>query len=345
MGGSSSTEKDLECCACRCQSGCVGEEMSYPAPVPLVQDGLKEELSERAASPELQLSALSVTQIPSLSYSEDDKHVCSGYHGMPSTNGAPERIRRCDPDGVLLQSFLTSSDLGIVKIGFLRRLAFEGRRLPRRQAIPKDSFIKGNLLSRVLNDESKNNVWVVSYAWLTREHPDPTGVRLKELIAELDRLRAQNGDAVFIDYCCLPQNNFLHNAYKAGEGLPRGHPANRTHDEELCFQAAKVKMDIIFASDRSNVVVLPSILELVNCDNRLSKNTVPYCKRAWCYLELAIARYYHRLANEVPGTEDLDHKQFRECVLNGTMAVSCHADREILINMYSRFFLAKNANL
>ena len=46
----------------------------------------------------------------------------------------------------------------------------------------------------------------LSYGWASQFHPSPTGSKMRELAAALEKLGADDGDAVFFDYCALPQN-------------------------------------------------------------------------------------------------------------------------------------------
>merc|ERR1712232_1185067 len=47
--------------------------------------------------------------------------------------------------------------------------------------------------------------FVVSHGWETEVHPCPSGQKLNDLVAALERLDAKDDDVVFLDWCSIFQ--------------------------------------------------------------------------------------------------------------------------------------------
>lgn len=85
-----------------------------------------------------------------------------------------------------------------VRCRFLRQLAKRGGPSPRRQDLPRGSFVDGHVpLGRQL--------WVVSYPWSAQAHPSPNGQKIRELVWELNKHEAADDDVVFLDHMSLWQ--------------------------------------------------------------------------------------------------------------------------------------------
>lgn len=140
----------------------------------------------------------------------------------------------------------------------------------------------------------KRRSFIVSHAWLSKAHPDPDGVHLKEIVEELRKARASDDDVVFVDFCSLYQTDLNHPDAVAilnrGERLPEGHSALRTPHQNEAFQHAMSIMHELYTWYACEVLIVSSVP-----DN--SCNNIPYYNRGWCFFELAISADYWRIAN------------------------------------------------
>ena len=149
-----------------------------------------------------------------------------------------------------IEDFAAEGDVGFVYASYYLELAAQGGRFPRRQEVPPHAVVGKAALKRMADEvrawrkllaEHKDEPWlafqmrfppfvVVSYAWLSREHPDPDGKQLREVLAptiewymaeraklikkshgaaaRLDApFTAEGVDfAIFVDYCGLWQH-------------------------------------------------------------------------------------------------------------------------------------------
>lgn len=268
-----------------------------------------------------------------------------------------------DPEGELLADFLAAADIALIKVRYLRELAASGQLLTRRQDLPDEppevSPQVGLLLPRaapsnevslrehlaVRGEELKRHLqlfklFVISHAWLSAEHPDPTGVRLQDIVEELEYLGACNQDLVFLDYCCLYQldkrNKEYREAMAQGRRLPSDHPALRTARQERCFQEALAHIDIIFASGVSQVVVLPIIHDVSNSGPRHSAYRQAYKDRGFCCFEFAVAKHFGRVVNCVPEMECFSPSALEASVAAGEVRFCCPWDAGPVLELFRR---------
>ena len=64
--------------------------------------------------------------------------------------------------------------------------------------MPKGAYVDGMVPCR-------SQAFVVSYPWSAHLHPFPGGGKIREIVATLDELNANDDDVVFIDFLSLPQ--------------------------------------------------------------------------------------------------------------------------------------------
>eukprot|EP00969_Alexandrium_andersonii_P343433 15180234-Alexandrium_andersonii.AAC.1 len=68
--------------------------------------------------------------------------------------------------------------------------------------------------------------------------------------------------------------------------------------EDAAFKKAMERMELLYASGASRVVVLPEIHSLDAVDSSAyTKNARPYDSRGWCCVGLLIASFFGRVAN------------------------------------------------
>ena len=179
-----------------------------------------------------------------------------------------------------IEAFAAEGDVGFVYASYYLELAAQGGRFPRRQEVPPHAVVGKAALKRMAAEvrawrkllaEHKDKpylAWamrfppfvVVSYAWLSREHPDPDGKQLREVLAptiewymaERARLIKESGYerrlgddarldapftaegvdfAIFVDYCGLWPHERTPNATSVplkGPACSRRAPSCRT---------------------------------------------------------------------------------------------------------------------
>jgi len=183
----------------------------------------------------------------------------------------------------------------------------------------------------------------VSHAWLSREHPDPAGLRLKELVDVVDRLKVPGSAVVFLDFCSLPQHDKMYLKHLApGENVPPGHPALRTDTEERQFQLAMRGMQKLYTSNVSRVVVLCSVPSLPV--KGYTMNDTRYWDRGWCFFEFSIACDYDRVVNpwddsvkQLVKLAPRNMKEFSTALPN--KGFTCSGDANCVKNMFSQLHL------
>ena len=205
-------------------------------------------------------------------------------------------------DEVGFNSFCDASQISWVRVRYLRHVAASGTLLLRRQELPRGTFIVGA-------PPQGRTRYVVSHGWATENHPTPTGARIAQLVAALDKAGATDDDLVFMDFLSL---------YQRARSTPPGMPpqCERTPREKKLFGIALWEMSRMYAFRGCQVIVLPQIEVLPASSEIKSKysdvkgrecqwsatwgwiNTVPYANRGWCAAEFACARKAGIIANK-----------------------------------------------
>ncbi|CAK0818611.1 unnamed protein product [Prorocentrum cordatum] len=180
-----------------------------------------------------------------------------------------------------------------VRCGYLRRLASAGDIMQRCQEVPLDQVFIGSRGFPLVRDGEKKR-FVLSHPWLSKEHPDPTGVKLRLLVQQLDMLHASDDHAVFVDYMSLPQNDKLNpelQRIEAASGMPKpgSHPSVRTVAEEAQFKEALSAMEQIYSIGKTPVIVLP-----MDGDVDAGRE---YISRGWCLLEFCLSMGFDNISN------------------------------------------------
>ena len=137
-------------------------------------------------------------------------------------------------------------------------------RLPRMQDLEPGFLLEPSQAAALLQRRDRS-LFVLSYGWLTKEQPDPTGHHLKALLQCFDHLASKNelpADAgLFCDFACLPQ-----------------YP--RTPKEANVFGAALKIMADLYSSPLGTTVMLSQEVPT-------EYNDRPYDARGWCVMESA----------------------------------------------------------
>ena len=218
------------------------------------------------------------------------------------------------------RAFCIQSRIGWIKVGFIRRFVSAHKQraqdevvlFPRRQELPRGSFYEG------MPPEERRR-FAVSHGWACENHPTPSAERIQRLAQALETAnskRANDDDAVFLDYASLFQNS----RFGTGLGLPP--QRDRTPGESKCFRTALFEISRMFAFGGVEVIVLPQIekwqafpavlgsqhapvLEFSEVKKRDCErsalwgwiNEVPYHNRGWCAAEFSCALKAGIIAN------------------------------------------------
>ena len=260
------------------------------------------------------------------------QRLCEDYHSshLRITNesdlegiiipGLTRSLKRMVPvfkDDCGFRAFCIQSRIGWIKVGFIRRFVSAHERraqdevvlFPRRQELPRGSFYEGM-------PPEKRRRFAVSHGWACENHPTPSAERIQRLAQALETARANDDDAVFLDYASLFQNS----RFGTGLGLPP--QRDRTPDESKCFRTALFEISRMFAFGKVEVIVLPQIekwqafpavlglqhapvLEFSEVKKRDCErsalwgwiNEVPYHNRGWCAAEFSCALKAGIIAN------------------------------------------------
>jgi hypothetical protein len=236
---------------------------------------------------------------------------------IPGLTRSLERMVPVRVDDSGFRAFCIQSRIGWIKVGFIRRFVSAHQRraqdevllFPRRQELPRGSFYEG------MPPENRRR-FAVSHGWACENHPTPSAKRIQRLAQALKTARADDDDAVFLDYASLFQNP----RFGTGLGLPP--QRDRTPGESKCFRTALFEISRMFAFRGVEVIVLPQLerwqdfpavlgsqnapvpefSEVKNRDCERSAlwgwiNAVPYENRGWCAAEFSCALKAGIIAN------------------------------------------------
>lgn len=274
----------------------------------------------------------------------EDRHpTCETPEGIAV--GSIESHRRYGGLGVeqLMQ------DVDLVDAGYLIALATVGGVLPRWQELPGCAKIKPENAWRLRWKKKSLPVLVISYPWLSKEHPDPQGLQLQRISPILEAMVTEARECagqhctvgVMLDYCSLPQ-------------LPR------TEAEQEKFVKGLNTMHKWYAHPFTHVLLMAGPLPPGS-----HSNSVPYMSRGWCYIEHQMAAlvknsdllwdyagytgalsYYkcirqlqaHRKRHP-PLSPDQVKAELHELTASGVMKFSYIEDLETVVDMYRRGFV------
>jgi len=147
----------------------------------------------------------------------------------------------------------------------------DGFVIRRRQDLPEEAFVPV-LLAAELPDTWDAMV-VISYGWLTKEHPDPQGFHMRSLriYLSLHRSSPQTTVGVFWDFASLPQ--------KDASGM-------LSEEDKSIFKAGLKGINILYGGQMNTVIQLtqmPVAKDITSGDKH--PNSTPYSDRGWCFFE------------------------------------------------------------
>jgi len=179
-------------------------------------------------------------------------------------------------DGMSLKRALL--DTVMLDAEWLADLADAGGICPRCQEVPDNA--KVTLAEMEAIRFGGLGVLVISYPWLSSEHPDPNGEQLRR-IAFVFRAFANFAKefpgarfGVFVDYCSMPQ--------KSTTCPPGGD--DRTEEDQLRFKRALDAINTFYGHRLTYVLLVDTALP----QGGAYCNTQVYAKRGWCVAEIAI---------------------------------------------------------
>ena len=230
---------------------------------------------------------------------------------LDSLAGLFDRMPPVPLDALGFRCFCERAQIAWLRVRLVREWAKASGPFPRRQELPYHGFIVG----APPQDRRK---FVASHGWETEVHPSPSGGKMSRLADALEKLRAEDEDFVFLDFCSnsqaakmgkhyaendpwpgAPARNATAPAYFAANGVSAP-LADRTAAEKAAFGYAMWDMGRLYSFKECEVIVLPE-LDLIDTfpggDVWGIVNDRPYRNRGWCCAEFAVARYNGRIAN------------------------------------------------
>jgi hypothetical protein len=128
---------------------------------------------------------------------------------LPSPASAADALGADGPDprwdDAGFNKWADEAKLQFILLGYLRTLHKEGKILPAAQWIPRHAYHAGAPPSGV-------EIYNVIHIWGTKEHPDPQGDHLADLVEHLKD--AHDSDLVLMEFCARPQRHYT----AAGDG-------------------------------------------------------------------------------------------------------------------------------
>jgi len=249
--------------------------------------------------------------------------------------------------GSVIERLLQTANL--IDANYLIDLAREGGVLPRGQDVPISAIITLKNVWRLQrwNEVFSLPVFVLSYPWLDREHPDRDGVQLQMIAPMLQSLVSAAVDGsgnkhatigVMIDYCSLPQKPFA--------------------DGEMeLFQAGLAEMHAWYSHPFTHTLLVTKL------PPGKYGNSRPYDERGWCFFEYRTAsliknaellwdiknwrgpRSYDglkatmKIGRSPPLAPPAIEAEMRQRIEKGTLSFSYASDIEPVIAMYKRGFI------
>ena len=174
-----------------------------------------------------------------------------------------------------------------------------------------------------LRNQRRIRIVSVSHVWESREHPDPWGYQLNELIEKLKGYESEE-TWVFIDYISLYQYKRTATQHESFQHAMRHMHLLYAHDavQEVVRLENLTPKTYTWYSKMIGAVATPRLVD-VYCEktgqveavplNNLIFNKVPYASRGWCRAELQWASTKFHIEGYAPMTP----KMFQQRVLHG----------------------------
>ena len=113
-------------------------------------------------------------------------------------------------DQTAFADLLRRGCLAVVKSSYFDKCFSDGVPFKDREYIPTEWFIVGDELMKRWREKGARFLIIISYPWLSPEHPDPDMFHLRRLVRVLKELKTYHEAedlGIIIDYCALWQNH------------------------------------------------------------------------------------------------------------------------------------------
>jgi len=290
---------------------------------------------------------------------------------MPSSQQADPAEAHYDlKDPAGLAGCLIDSDIKLIRAEYLRTLLDTNGRFPRRQEAENMTFIDPSGASRsALVSHEEVEAWVngskdaiicsVSHAWEAREHIDPCGHQLQQLVHHISLYVAAFMAEiwVFVDYTSLYQ--YLRKpeedrSFKLAMGNMH---CMYAHECTITFRIEKLTPEDVFEKairDNERVTIFDATSNTVKpvLIENLIRNTTSYDERGWCIAEIEwssdrASTGQHQVI-DIVGTRDALALKARvptapeDFGMNMKMAKFTHRSDEVqVISLQEKIFLEK----
>ena len=185
--------------------------------------------------------------------------------------------------GSELETLLQSGAIALLDAAWLVELAESGKRIERRQDLPKEAFLSLDDLKAAGSVRDGLPIAMLSYPWLSPSHPDPRRDTLltlaRVLAAFIDNVGYGVAErrrwGVFWDFASLHQHP------------PEDVGGSRTMEEDALFKQGLEGLGRFYSHPRTTVFRMTRMPENWPQDYNLPKNAnvADYINRGWCYTE------------------------------------------------------------
>lgn len=201
-----------------------------------------------------------------------------GKHAAESS-GDGSAARAKESANEKMQRIFGNGDVRVVRPSWMEETADDWI-LQRMQDLPRGAFSETEPVAALfqeeltLSDYFANMLIVVSYAWLSRRHPDPHGFHVRRLkfAMRLVSGMVKESKGIFMDFMSLPQAD---------------HNGERTDAELRTFKEGLSIINFLYGSERTSVMQLTAMPS--GKDWFEGMNSVPYEKRGWCRFEETVS--------------------------------------------------------
>ena len=201
-------------------------------------------------------------------FDQDTFYALRDENGMVDKEMVEGLIPLSDKDdaytsNATLKGIAVKGDVALVDGPWLVNLYLNGGILPCRQELPYEGIVD----PQEIYDDSVQIV-VVSWPWLSAQHPDPHGFHLARIAGVLDiYMRLENKrTAVFLDFVSCHQDYFAPTGFKTPPpaDYPQSRkPTERTYVQAQLFRQALVNMNLWYGSNKTMVLIQSALPDLL----------------------------------------------------------------------------------
>jgi len=198
---------------------------------------------------------------------------CRGVRVVPEEEDEATKLSKMPP-GPRAQAIIASGCLRLLSAVWILTQA-EGYLLKRMQDLPKEAHLPDDHAAELFGESGA--VIVISYGWLSKAHPDPTGHHMRAVQKYLKKHMAMSSHrdcGVFWDFASLPQ---------------RGPDGTMTEAEKKVFKKGLGAINLLYGYPKTIVIMLTRMPEELHLAEGEVVNLTPYSMRGWCYFELTVS--------------------------------------------------------